>query len=576
MRKIVFPIHFKLIGFTLALLAASLGFYVYYAIDLFRNDKIAYVFESVSSQNEQVAQSASFKIANAFSMTSVLHEAKNSTKIAREVFEKNPALIGYLEFKGSGLERSVFSRELEGVNVKEFRSFLQKSTEDKAGVKKIAFEKFEFFIVWEKGYLTLWSPLYLTSSFPESALYKYHLVLNGEESFGENNPALLNMVLGKENIQQAFVFENANKLIVAMEPVAGGMGIVFTSADYEKAIQASLNLRDKSLFFGLFTAGIAIFLVLLFSKFFTRPIERLYKASQKFSKREFSHRVAVASGDELGVLADSFNHMAGEINHYMEEMKEKSRLENELKTAQLVQKSFFPRDSITGKCIRLKAYYRPAAECGGDWWGYLETENHETVIMIDVTGHGTAAALVTAVVHNSLTALKHIAQKDADFISSPSKIMAFLNESLLSVDVDLFATAFVLSFNKQTGKASYSNASHNPPYLMPAKEGLSKSDFVPMMERNGERLGESVNSTYSDVEFEKKSGDKIILYTDGLLEMENPEDKAYGTRRFIKRLIALSLEDPARLVEETVNDAMEFSQGVEPKDDITLICLELS
>lgn len=575
MRKIVFPIHFKLIGFTLAILGASLGFYVYYAIDLFKTDKIAYVFESVSSQNEQVAQGLEFKLENAFSMTGLLNKAKNSTRIAREVFQKNPSLIGYLEFKEDELERSVFASELEGVDIEAFRSFLNSRLVSPRGAENVSFGEKRFFMVWERGHLTLWTPNYLSSAFPESDLYAYDLVLKGDEALG----GLRKAVSDRENIQQTFVFESEPRMIVAMEPVLEGAASVFTAADYTKAIEASLNLRDKSLYFGLFTAGIAIFLVLLFSRFFTRPIEKLFKASQRFSERDFSHRVKLSTGDELGVLGDSFNHMADEIGHYMEEMEEKSRLENELRTAQLVQESFFPRDSIDGSSMKLKAYYRPASECGGDWWGFLDSGDCETVIMIDVTGHGTAAALVTAVIHNSLTALKFIGKKDPDFLKSPAKIMSLLNESLLSVEVNIFATAFVLSIDKSDGNsvgaARYSNASHNPPYRVPAKQNLEKNDFVPLMDKLGPRLGEKSESVYYDVELERGRGEKILLYTDGILEMENQSSKAYGTRRFIKRIIELALEDPAHLIDETVKNAFEFAEGVEPKDDITLICLEL-
>lgn len=606
MRKISFPIHFKLIGFTLALLAASLGFYVYYAVDLFKTDKVAYVFESVSSQNEQVAQGINNKIENAFSMASLLNKAKNSTKLAKEIFDKNPALIGYLEFTGDKLDRSVFSRDLEnsarGIDIKAFRSFLKSRLAGDKGMELVEFQEQKFFMTREGSYLSLWEPDFLNKAFPQSSLYHYGLILNAQFSAreklseGDSNEIpqeLIAAIKEKDKVQQAFVFsalkeeakEEANekgkkagiqdKRIVAMEGLSFGDGVVFTTVNYQKAIQASLRLRDKSLFFGLFTAGISILLVLLFSRFFTRPIEKLFKASQKFSKRDFSHRVELNSKDELGVLGDSFNHMAGEISHYMEEMKEKSRLENELKTAQLVQKSFFPRDSIEGDRLNLKAFYRPATECGGDWWGYLSFGSTETIIMIDVTGHGTAAALVTAVVHNSLTSLKYIGEKDPDFLKSPARVMGFLNESLLSVDVNLFATAFVLSLDNQTRKIRYSNASHNPPYVIPAKEDLGKGDFKPLMDQLGPRLGEEAASEYHDVELEIKSGDKVLLYTDGILELENPSSKAYGTRRFIKKLIEQAKNDVSVIVEKSIEDAFTFAQEIEPKDDMTLICLEL-
>lgn len=577
MRKIVFPIHFKLIGFTLALMAASLGFYVYYAVDLFKSDKLAYVFETVSSQNEQVGQSLSYKLENAFAATNLLQEAKFSSSMAKEIFKQNPQLLGSLGFKEDALESSIFSKRLEGVDTEQFRKFLRSKMLGDKGMDVVVFQERSFFLVWNKASLSFWEPGYLSGAFPESALYTYHLLINGKDIMGSGDSALAQTVREKDRIQQTFVFtpSDGSRLIVAIEPLVEGNSVVVTAADYQKAIEASLRLREKSLYFGMFTAGIVIFLVLLFSRFFTRPIDKLFKASQKFTQRDFNYRVKLSTGDELGALGESFNHMAAEIGHYMEEMKEKNRLENELKTAQLVQESFFPKDSISGKNLELQAFYRPASECGGDWWGYLETEENEIVIMIDVTGHGTAAALVTAVVHNSLTALKYIGDKDPAFLSSPARIMGYLNESLLSVDVDLFATAFVMSIEKSGSKIRYCNASHNPPYRIPAKENLQKGDFVPLMESLGARLGESVESTYIDVEFERAAQEKLILYTDGILEMEDPQAKAYGSRKFIKKLIEGFSLAPSDLVSSVIADAFAFVGERDPKDDITLICLEL-
>lgn len=575
LRKVVFPIHFKLIGFTLALLAASLGFYVAYAVDLFKSDKIAYVFEAVSSQNSQSAQSLSFKFQNAFSVTDILGQSSSSPRLARGVFEKNPFLAGFLEFKDGKVERSVFAGSQE-TNLARFAGLLKGPLKSSpTGMARVKNGEREFIAFWSANAATLWSLGYISSSFPDSALYQYHLILDGKQVYGPQDAVVVAALLGKDKIQQVFaVGEEAEKKIVAMEPLLKGRALAAASADYDKAIAASLDLRNKSLYFGLFVAGIAIFLVLLFSRFFTRPIEALYQASQKFADRDFGHRVRLSAGDELGVLGDSFNRMAGEISHYMEEMKEKNRLENELKTAQLVQESFFPTDALSSENFVLKAYYRPAAECGGDWWGCLEAGGRQALIVADVTGHGTAAALVTAVIHNSLTALKYIAQREPEFLQSPAKIMTFLNDSLLSVESSLFATAFVLCFDEY-GRAKYCNASHNPPYRVPGKAGLSKNDFEPLMEKSGPRLGESSESLYAEVAFVGRPGDKIFLYTDGLLELENGDGKAFGNRRFVKKLIEFAMEDPEHVVSETVKEAFEFAGKNEPGDDITLLCLEL-
>lgn len=579
MRKVLFPIHLKLIGFFLALLAGCLGFYVYYATELFKSDKVAYVFESVSSQNAQAAQSLSFKFENAFAAAEILGLSKTSPEISRGVFERNRFLLAYFDFGRDKENRTLWGRPVEDAEELGVPRRLASLPAEERGAVKINGQKRSFYLFYHKGRATLWDGEYIRRAFSESPLFGGFLLLQNKLAAGSPPEGLVGEIKSRQNIQQAFVYDGGKsgdgKVIAAIEPVFNGLAVAATSADYAKALQASANLRDRSLYFGLFVAGAAILLILLFGRLFTVPIRQLYQASQRFGDREFDHRAEVGSKDELGALADSFNGMASEISHYLEEMEEKSRLQNELKTAQLVQESFFPRDAIDAECLKLKAFYRPASECGGDWWGFLESGDRECLIALDVTGHGTAAALVAAVAHNSLTALDFIARRDREFLSSPAKIMDYLNQSLLSSSSSLYATAFVLSVDKENKSSFYCNASHNPPYLVPAKTDLSKDDFIPLMDNIGPRLGESSAAKYEDVPLSADKGDKIILYTDGVTELENPEGKSFGTRRFVKNLIGLALEDPGHLVDQTVRELFEFAQEQDPKDDITLICAEM-
>lgn len=572
-RRIGLPINLKLIGFTLSLLALALGFYVYYAIELFKSDKIAYVFESVSLQNAQVAQSLENKLNSAKSVTAYLQETGESSNLAREVFSKNPYLMAYIyrQAKGAIQYALPLDSALDGEKLKAQLSNVIKS-EQGSIISQIGPER--ALIVWDKIGTTIWALDYLKSSFPESDLYGYGLLLGADSLFGSKETDAY--VASKDRIEQTFNYSAHNKkLIISVAPFSTD-GKVYTTADYDKALLASAELRGRSLFFGLFVAGAVIILALFFSRFFTRPIESLYEASKKFGSGEFGHRVQVKSADELGALGDSFNSMASDIEHYMGQMKEKHRLENELKTAQLVQESFFPSDFFESQNAVMKAYYRPASECGGDWYGRALVGANEIVILADVTGHGTAAALVTAVLHNSLVAIKAIAIKDPEFAASPSRIMSYLNASLLGVEVNLFATAFVIVRDIKSGRASYSNASHNPPYRLPGEklDSLTKRDFEPLMNKIGPRLGESEDSHYEDVELKFLGRDKIIIYTDGIQEMEGPEGKAYGNRKFNKVIAQNAACSASELLQEILDDAMAFAAGVEPKDDITLICLE--
>ena len=260
----------------------------------------------------------------------------------------------------------------------------------------------------------------------------------------------------------------------------------------------------------------------------------------------------------------------------MSEMKEKERLENELKTAQLVQKSFFPIKDINEDCFKLKAFYSPASECGGDWWGIFQKDHYKVVILIDATGHGTPAALITAVIHNSITALEYLSKDNQSFINDSSKVMDYLNQSICNVGSEILATAFVAVFDMKSKTINYTNASHNPPLLFPSNRDISKSDLKPLMDNNGKRLGEDADEKYSSTSINWDKETNIAIYTDGLIEGANPEGKQFSNRRFTKSLIASANKQTSEIVDSLIQEAYEFYNNKAQDDDITFIGITIS
>src|SRR5690606_13310101 len=101
------------------------------------------------------------------------------------------------------------------------------------------------------------------------------------------------------------------------------------------------NLIEKSYLFAVFLLSLAIIVGILFSRTLTKSLETLFLGTQSFVGGNFDSRVEVKSADEIGALSDSFNYMGKKIVEFMEEMKEKMRLEREVEVAKLVQDSFF-------------------------------------------------------------------------------------------------------------------------------------------------------------------------------------------------------------------------------------------
>jgi len=352
--------------------------------------------------------------------------------------------------------------------------------------------------------------------------------------------------------------------------------LLISALSQEKAFQTANFLVKKSLYFGIFTLCLAIIIGILFSRPLTSHVRKLFEGIQKMAQGEFKTEVSVKSSDEIGVLSDSFNYMSSEIVRYMEEMKEKSRLENELKVANLVQNSFFPEENIQLKQIKISAFYRPATECGGDFWTYLSLPDKTIILIADATGHGVPAALLTATINCCAINLEKLIELDPVYAQSPAKILEFMNQAVCQSNDQILLTAFVGIIDHLNNQLFYSNASHPPIFLYQHVDGkeVDKSSFKSVAGAKSPRLGHQENSNFAEESLPFLPKDKLIFYTDGLLEGQNTKGDVWGKRRFLKSLIATAQEDAEQMKKSIIDSAYEFYEGIPQEDDITLVIAE--
>lgn len=366
------------------------------------------------------------------------------------------------------------------------------------------------------------------------------------------------------------------KLLVASSKVERLNLYVISEIKKDKAFTAASYLINKSLFFGLFIIAISMIIAIVYSRSFTSPIEQLFMATQRIAEGDFSTEVSVKSKDEIGALADSFNYMGREIVRYMEEMREKARIENELAVAQLVQSAFFPEDHASLQGIDLAAFYTPATECGGDWWGHLEDGDKTIFFVADATGHGVPAALLTATTHCCLMNLKHISKIDKNILNSPSQILQFMNKAIASIGQEVLVTCFVAIVYTKEKVVKYSNASHNPPFLYRKGERPpSKQEFHPLMGGMGPRLGHQMDGEFPEELTDISAGDALIFYTDGIVECHNSEGKSWGSRKFMKTLVE-NIEFTSIEARDKIINELKLFQGDQPAaDDMTLVITKI-
>jgi len=314
-------------------------------------------------------------------------------------------------------------------------------------------------------------------------------------------------------------------------------------------------------------------------------LRELYAATQRLGSGDFKHTVSVRSQDELGQLSAAFNLMTRKIINLLAAEHEKARLDQELSVAQSVQNTFFKENTFRNRHLLVTSFYQPASECGGDWWGHYPVgSNKELIVIGDATGHGVPAALVTAIAYASTHIISEQMMTGGFPDKDPAAILRTLNTLLYQTLRGKLCMSFLaIMIDSENRSLTFSNAGHPYPVLIPAKTSdprLGPNPKVPYRHLLQKRkssciLGLEKDSVFYNETVSLVPGDKIILYTDGLTELENAEGRQWGARPMKIFLQAHAHEEPFTLCKSLMKDAIGFNKKSQVfDDDLTLLIIE--
>lgn len=243
------------------------------------------------------------------------------------------------------------------------------------------------------------------------------------------------------------------------------------------------------------------------------------------------------------------------------EARQRERIEQELKVAQLIQQQFLPKSVPDLPSWHLAAFYRPARTVGGDFYDFLELPDGRVLVVVgDVTDKGVPAALVMASTHALL-------RSKAPSLLSPGAILAAVNDLLCEdIPAHMFVTCLVMAVDPATGAIEFANAGHNLPYL----RGV---DGVRELRATGMPLGLMPGMSYEPSTAVMEPGDCLLLHSDGLAEAHNSKREMFGFPR-LAEIVSRPI-DGERLIDMCMSELERFTgPGVDQEDDITLVTLE--
>ena len=315
----------------------------------------------------------------------------------------------------------------------------------------------------------------------------------------------------------------------------------------------------------------AIFVGLVLARSITGSVHALSQGTEHVRQGDFSYKVQVRSRDQLGELADSFNLMTTSIQDLLRESAEKQRLEEELRIARDIQMKLLPKDRIDVPGLSIAPFCLPAMEVGGDYYDFIPLGDDRLALLIaDVSGKGTSAALYMAELKGLMLSLSQI-------YHSPRKLLVEANKILAAtLDSRSFITMVYAVIDMNERRMTYARAGHNPIFHLSPNGG---GDRINVLAPDGMGLaldrGAHFERVLREDSLEFKSGDVLLFFTDGISEAMNTRNELFGEERIRSIMEENADLEMDELREKIVDEVFDFAGGAVQHDDMTMVLVKV-
>lgn len=367
--------------------------------------------------------------------------------------------------------------------------------------------------------------------------------------------------------------------VSAWAPVLDSQGnlVAMVEADIELDLLVA-SIRNS--LFLMLAVYIVMTLVMIVSqavairRMVTMPLQKLTRRTLEFASRRTLSAYAddIHTGDELQALSEAFGEMARDITTYADEKAGLSaaqeRLATELKVASDIQQSMLPEDlpDFPGKkYMDVQGEFRGSKQIGGNFYDYFLLDSHRVgVVLCGMQERGIPAAMMLVVVR---TIIKQQFSSDRGL----SDTMSEINRQVFQTAAGKRAVAaFVGVLDTDDGQFSYINAGHNPPVLM--RQG-DRYDFLTGPAYTP--LGVSENVTYRELTMGLRQGDRLLFYSNGVVDARSPSGESFGAERLRGRLNESRNRDlDLDAMNRDIIDMLDtFTAGADVEEDLILLSL---
>ncbi|HKD79750.1 MAG TPA: GAF domain-containing SpoIIE family protein phosphatase [Candidatus Angelobacter sp.] len=287
-------------------------------------------------------------------------------------------------------------------------------------------------------------------------------------------------------------------------------------------------------------------------------------------------KTLMSIGEQLALVIDNSN--------LVERIVDQEKMLHEMALAASVQRHLFPVDAPKSPVVQISGYCKPAGFVGGDYYDFMQLDNGQIGMAVaDVAGKGFAAALLTFMIHAFLRSQSMSGAPGSAYRVSLSQLATSLNRLLFaSTSSASYVTLFYAAYDESSGRLSFVNAGHNPPFVLhadPATGEMSaapNSNGVMKLESGGPMLGLFQDCPVQENSFQLRSGDFLFAYTDGAIDAVNTAGEEFGEDRLLK-LVKSKAHLPAVKARDEIFRGIEDWCGDAPQpDDITMVVLKVT
>ncbi len=370
------------------------------------------------------------------------------------------------------------------------------------------------------------------------------------------------------------------------------IGFVIVEINSKDILDFQKRTILNSIFLSVVTFVITLFIGYFFAKYFTNPLEILINAVSDISIGNLKPIKKINSNDEFGKLSENFNSMIdnlkisyevqfnlieeiSQINEGLEKkveirtkqiLDQNIEIEKQIELAKKIQLSLLPEETSNIKQANISFSYIPMMSVGGDLFDFILKEDKYLYLFIcDVSGHGVPAAFLATMVKMTLGDCY-------EKLLDPKECLEKIKKSLIGKLSGHFITASICKIDIETKTMKFANAGHLPIFR------VKKNSEVESISAKGKLITEVFPLSCEEKTYQLNTGDKIILYTDGITEAKNKNKDLFGEEQFISILKTYYNLSSKKLTEQVFENLVLYTENKNANfdDDITLLIAEIN